>query len=62
MGKKNKDKNFIATTDRETANLLRELGFEEIESSGGRWVFINTDRIMFQDGVKNVSYTNVLHF
>lgn len=32
----------ITTTDKETADKLRNLGFEEIEHTQSRWVFKNT--------------------
>lgn len=33
--------NYIATTDKETAQMLRDLGYEEISTEQNRWVFKN---------------------
>lgn len=32
---------YIATTDKETADKLRELDFDEISTNKGRWLFLN---------------------
>lgn len=57
------DKKFIYTSDEETAEKLRELGFQELPKEGGRWMFINDNKITFSsDGMKDVQTTNILHF
>lgn len=38
---KKEDFHYIATTDKDTANKLRDLGFEEIVTEHNRWVFKN---------------------
>lgn len=59
----NKNKKFISTSDLETYKMLKGLGFQEVENSNGRWTFINDRKIVFSDNdVKNVNYTNILHF
>lgn len=37
----NNEIHYIATTDKETADKLRELGFDEISTVKGRWLFLN---------------------
>lgn len=36
---------YIATTDIDTAKELIELGYKQIKSKDGRWLFINTEVI-----------------
>jgi len=56
------DKNFIITTDDETAEKLKELGFEMISSEGGRFTFINNISDYSKTGTPdNVIYSNTLH-
>ncbi len=38
--------NFISTSDRETAEKLIELGFEQIPSQGSLYVFLNNSKEM----------------
>lgn len=59
-----KDKHFIYTSDQETCQKLRDLGFQEINYDGTRWCFLNdTNEMKFStDGMKDVHTTNVLHF
>lgn len=45
MGKQN----FIHTSDSETAQKLRELGFQELESSNNAWTFLNKQSFQFTD-------------
>ena len=58
------DKNFIKTSDENTANLLREAGFKELAMEGNRYVFVNeTDKIIFSiEDMENIQKTNILHF
>ena len=57
------DKKFIYTSDEETAEKLRELGFQELPKEGNRWMFINDNKINFSsDVMKDVQTTNILHF
>lgn len=58
------DKNFIATSDEDTANLLRTMGFEEISHVGNTfWTFINQPAkyALFSEDMKHKTVlTNVL--
>lgn len=57
-------KNFIKTTDKHTAELLREAGLKELAKEGNRWVFINEpNKLDFStDDQKNIHATNILCF
>ena len=55
-------KNFICTTDPETAKTLRELGYKELPKEGNRWMFLNDEKIFFADNKAKVNYTNTLTF
>lgn len=58
-----KNANFINTTDIETADLLRELGFKELPKSGDRFVFINEpNKIQFSSENLRLNYTDKLTF
>lgn len=58
-----KNANFINTTDIETADLLRELGFKELPKSGDRFVFINEpNKIQFSSEYLKLNFTNTLTF
>lgn len=45
MKKKNK---FIFTTSPESANILKQMGYVQISSGGDSWVFLNSDKIVFE--------------
>ena len=54
---------FINTTDIETADLLRKLGFKELPKSGDRFVFINEpNKIQFSSDNLRLNYTDKLTF
>lgn len=54
---------FINTSDKETAEMLRNLGFQELPKSGSFWVFINEpDKIMFSSDNLKLNYTDKLTF
>lgn len=54
---------FINTTDIETADLLRKLGFKELPKSGNRFVFINEpNKIQFSSENMKMSFTDKLTF
>lgn len=54
---------FINTTDIETADLLRKLGFKELPKSGDRFVFINEpNKIQFSSENMKLNFTNALTF
>lgn len=54
---------FIHTSDEETAEKLRQLGYEELPKEGSQWVFINNANLSFssEDDMK-VNFTNKLTF
>lgn len=58
------NKNFIKTTDGETAIKLRELNFQEIPSiEVGVYIFINRNEMQFSSDdidISKLHYTNVL--
>lgn len=51
--------NFVKTQDVETAKLLRQSGFQEINKEGNFFVFVNNGKLNFSDN-KNIVYTNKL--
>jgi hypothetical protein len=58
-------KNFITTTDAETANKLIVGGFQLLSQSGGVYVFMNSapQHFNFENiDVKKLAYTNTLVF
>ena len=58
-------KNFITTTDAETANKLMVGGFQLLSQSGGVYVFMNSapQHFNFENiDVKKLAYTNTLVF
>ena len=59
-----KDKQFfIHTSDEETAEKLRELGYEELPKEGSQWVFINNTNLTFSaDDSMKVNFTNKITF
>ena len=56
------DKKFIYTSDEETAEKLRDLGFQELPKEGNRWMFLNNKTTFSMDGMKDVQTTSILHF
>ena len=63
MVEKMKNKPFIKTTDKETAQILRSLGFQEIDFDGSFYTFINnkefSESISFADN--KIIYSEILH-
>jgi len=54
---------FIHTSDEETAEKLRELGYEELPKEGTQWVFINNASLTFSsDDSMKVNFTDKLTF
>lgn len=54
---------FINTSDKETAETLRQLGFVELPKSGKFWVFVNEpNKIMFSSDNMKLNYTDKLSF
>lgn len=56
------DKKFIYTSDEETAEKLRELGFQELPKEGSRWMFLNNKTTFSMDRMKDVQTTSILRF
>lgn len=55
--------NFVCTTDEQTANTLRDLGYPELPKDGSRWVFVNAkDKSEFSSENLKVHYTDILTF
>lgn len=56
-----KNEKFITTTDEQTAETLKQLGYTLLSFSANRWTFIN-DVVATFDKKENVNYTDVLTF
>ena len=56
-------KNFIRTSDKETADKLRKAGFSEIsEASTSSFCFVNDGKLVFSsEDEKNIIYTDKLY-
>ena len=54
---------FIKTTDEETMNELKDLGFQMVDKANGMYVFLNDDKLRFLniDQLK-IQYSNILTF
>ena len=58
-----KEKYFIKTSDKETAEYLRKAGFQELAMENSKWVFVNDpSKMQFAKDNKNVLYTDILTF
>ncbi len=54
-------KNFIRTTDEQTANELRKAGFKELPKQGRAFCFLNNQKVTFSaETEKNLKYTNAM--
>ncbi len=54
---------FINTSDEETAETLRKLGFDELPKNGKMFVFINEpNKIVFSSENMNLHFTDKLMF
>ena len=55
---------FVCTTDKHTAEMLRELGYPELPKDGSRWVFVNptSNEVVFQGDNVDIHYTDKLTF
>ena len=59
----NDDKCFVKTHDPETAQMLRDEGFVELEKESNCWVFLNQPgKINFKESGAKVSFDNKLMF
>jgi len=53
--------NFICTSDKSTADKLKEQGFQLISNEKGMFTFLNNAKLNFSDAEKKkISYTNML--
>ena len=54
--------NFIKTSDETTADILINLGFQQVDFSSGIYTFLNTDKIQFSDDIdkSKIQYSNNL--
>lgn len=56
--------NFIKTSDKPTADILINLGFQQVDFSSGIYTFLNTDKLMFSDDIdidkSKIQYSNNL--
>ena len=55
--------NFIKTSDKPTADILINLGFQQVDFSSGIYTFLNTDKLMFSDDIdkSKIQYSNMLN-
>lgn len=56
-------KNFIKTSDFETAKKLTNLGFQKIDDKNGIYTFLNADKMQFSDDIdkSKIQYSNILN-
>lgn len=55
------NKKFVCTTEAETADLLRKLGYQELPKQNGRYMFLNNNKLVFDsEDMKDVHYTDML--
>ena len=60
---KRTNKQFISTTDKQTADILREYGYQELPKQGSHWVFVNKpEEVMFANDNTKIAYTDILTF
>ncbi len=52
--------NFIKTSDVSTAEILIELGFQQIDEQGSIYTFLNTNKLQFSDDIdkSKIQYSN----
>ena len=54
--------NFIKTSDKEVALLLRKEGYTELSKEGDKWVFLNDREFKFSKyDEDNIEYTNKMN-
>lgn len=55
--------NFIRTTDKSTATILSNLGFQSVGESNGVYTFLNTDKLKFSSDIdkSKIQYSNMLY-
>lgn len=54
--------NFIKTSDKPTADILLNLGFQQVDFLSGIYTFLNTDKMQFSDDIdkSKIQYSNML--
>lgn len=54
--------NFIKTSDKPTADILLNLGFQQVDFSSGIYTFLNADKMQFSDDIdkSKIQYSNML--
>lgn len=54
--------NFIKTSDKHTADILLNLGFQQVDFSSGIYTFLNADKMQFSDDIdkSKIQYSNNL--
>ena len=55
---------FITTQDTNTATLLSQQGYQQVQNSNGIYVFLNTDKFRFSNDIDitKIQYSNILTF
>lgn len=55
------DKNFVVTTDSDTAETLKSLGYEQVAFDGVRFTFINNaSKYSETKELDDIVYTNII--
>ena len=54
--------NFIKTSDKSTAETLKNLNYQQVDYSSGIYTFLNTDKMQFSDDIdkSKIQYSNNL--
>ena len=54
--------NFIKTSDKPTADILLNLGFQQVDFSSVIYTFLNTEKMQFSDDIdkSKIQYSNNL--
>ena len=54
--------NFIKTSDKSTAEALKNLNYQQVDFSNGIYTFLNTDKINFSENIdkSKIQYSNML--
>ena len=55
------DRKFISTSDGETANYLKKLGYQLVSLNNGKYTFLNNNKLTFSGDKSKIIYTDVLH-
>ena len=54
--------NFIKTSDKSTAETLKNLNYQQVDFSNGIYTFLNADKMQFSDDIdkSKIQYSNNL--